>query len=55
MYFITTIYILQSYSLEGKGLFVRVSCLLTCVCFNDDILIKNTEKDCVVRKIVERP
>lgn len=47
MRFVTTVH--QKYSLEGKGL-VHISRLFACVHFNDDILIKNTEKDYIVKK-----
>lgn len=52
MGFITTISLLPVILQSGRDP-VNISPVFSCVHSNDDILIKNTEKDYVVRKIVK--
>lgn len=53
MGFITTVSLLAVVLQSGKDP-VNISPVFSCVHSNDDILIKNTEKDAVVRKLSSR-
>lgn len=54
MYFITMVSILQSYYLEREGRSLCLSCLLSSVYSNDDILIKNQGRNYVIKKVTIR-